>query len=122
MRRLSNVDYFSAILLAVDRWEEMDQTAATAVTVLRRRHHSPGRQPDDFQLMNQKQLLDTQIAASEQLMFFVRWIGISTLAVSGLAGDLLNRDLTGDLGPSSSIYITHSKEVASDKATEWLRK
>jgi hypothetical protein len=38
------------------------------------------------------------------------------------AGDLLNRDLTGDLGPSSSIYITHSKEVASDKATEWLRK
>ena len=60
MHRLANVDYFSGILLEVDRWEDMDRAAAAAASVLRRRHRTLGKLPDDFQLMNQKQLLDTQ--------------------------------------------------------------
>lgn len=82
--RLSNVDYYSGILLAVKAWESMDRAAAATREVLRRRHRSIGKLPEDFEVQNQKQLLDTQLAASDQLLFFVRWIGLSALLVSGL--------------------------------------
>lgn len=84
IRRLANVDYYSGILLAVDGWENMDQAAAATRAVLRQRHRSIGKLPEDFEVQNQKQLLDTQLAASSQLLFFVRWIGLSALSVSGL--------------------------------------
>lgn len=84
MHRLSSVDYYSGILLAVDRWDNMDGAAEATRGVLRQRHRTIGKLPADFQVQNQKQLLDTQLAASSQLLFFVRWIGMSALAVSGL--------------------------------------
>jgi putative ABC transport system permease protein len=84
MRRLANVGYYSGILLAVDGWENMDRAASATRAVLRQRHRSVGKLPEDFDVQNQKQLLDTQLAASSQLLFFVRWIGLSALAVSGL--------------------------------------
>lgn len=112
MRRLSNIDYFSGILLAVDRWEDMDQSAAAATTVLRRRHRAAAGQPDDFQIMNQKQLLDTQLAASNQLMFFVRWIGIATLAVSGLGILAISwigvRERTREIGTRRALGATRT--------------
>jgi putative ABC transport system permease protein len=112
MRRLANLDYFSGILLAVDRWENMDRTAAAAVDLLRRRHRAPGKQPDDFQLMNQKQLLDTQIAASDQLLFFVRWIGIGTLAVAGLGILAISwigvRERTREIGTRRALGATRA--------------
>ncbi len=110
MRRLANIDYFSGILLAVDRWENMDGAAGAAVAVLRRRHRAAGKQPDDFQLMNQKQLLDTQLAASAQLMFFVRWIGIGTLSVSGLGILAISwigvRERTREIGTRRALGAT----------------
>ncbi|HLK22777.1 MAG TPA: ABC transporter permease [Bryobacteraceae bacterium] len=84
MRRLANVDYYSGILFAVQGWENMDRAAAATRSVLSRRHRTIGKLPEDFSVQNQKQLLDTQIAASGQLLFFVRWIGFSALSVSGL--------------------------------------
>ena len=84
MRRLANVDYFSGIVFEVSRWEEMDRTAEEVRHVLRRRHLTIGKLNEDFRVQNQKQLIDTQIAASEKLLFFVRCIGASALAVSGL--------------------------------------
>jgi putative ABC transport system permease protein len=84
MRRLANLDYYSGILLAVDGWENMDRAAETTRAVLLRRHRSIGKLSEDFEVQNQKQLLDTQLAASDQLLFFVRWIGLSALSVSGL--------------------------------------
>jgi putative ABC transport system permease protein len=84
IRRLANVDFYSGILLAVDGWENMDGAAAATRAVLRQRHRSIGKLPEDFEVQNQKQLLDTQLAASSQLLFFVRWIGLSALSVSGL--------------------------------------
>jgi putative ABC transport system permease protein len=78
------VGYYSGILLAVDGWENMDRAASATRAVLRQRHRSVGKLPEDFEVQNQKQLLDTQLAASSQLLFFVRWIGLSALAVSGL--------------------------------------
>jgi putative ABC transport system permease protein len=112
MRRLANIDYFSGILLAVDRWQNMDQSAATTVAILRRRHRALGKQPGDFQLMNQKQLLDTQLAASAQLMFFVRWIGVATLSVSGLGILAISwigvRERTREIGTRRALGATRA--------------
>lgn len=84
MHRLMNIDYYSAILIEVDRWDAMDEAAQTVARVLRQRHRASARQPEDFQAQNQKELIDTQLASSEKLRFFVRWIGLSGLVVSGL--------------------------------------
>jgi putative ABC transport system permease protein len=40
--------------------------------------------PEDFQIQNQKALIDTEIASSQRLTFLVRWVGLSGLVVSGL--------------------------------------
>lgn len=84
MRRLANVDYFSSILFAVTKWERMDETTEAIHQVLRKRHHPPGNLPEDFQIQNQKTLIDTEITSSNRLTFLVRWVGLSGLVVSGL--------------------------------------
>jgi putative ABC transport system permease protein len=47
-------------------------------------HHIQLNQREDFQIQNQKTLLDTQQIAATRLRFFVRWIAASALVVSGL--------------------------------------
>jgi putative ABC transport system permease protein len=84
MRRLANVDYFGSILFVVTSWDKMDETTETIRQVLSKRHRAPGNLPDDFQIQNQKALIDTEIASSSRLTFLVRWVGLSGLAVSGL--------------------------------------
>lgn len=84
MHRVMNVDYYSGLLLEVTRMEEMDEAAADIAGLLRARHHRLANLPDDFQVRNQKTLIETQIASSRQLGFYVRSIGIGGLAVSGL--------------------------------------
>jgi ABC-type antimicrobial peptide transport system permease subunit len=84
MRRLANVDYFSSILFAVTKWDKMDETTEAIHQVLSKRHRAPGNLPEDFQIQNQKALIDTEIASSNRLTFLVRWVGLSGLAVSGL--------------------------------------
>lgn len=84
MRRLTSVDYFNAIAVEIGDWNDMDRAAAAIAQLLRVRHRSSAARPDDFQVLNQKELVDTQIAASSRLAFFVRWIGWSGLLVSGL--------------------------------------
>jgi putative ABC transport system permease protein len=84
MHRVMNVDYYSGLLLEVNRMEEMDDAAASIESLLRTRHHRLANLPDDFQVRNQKTLIDTQMASSRQLGFYVRVIGIAGLAVSGL--------------------------------------
>jgi putative ABC transport system permease protein len=84
MRRLANVDYFSAILFKVTRWDRMDETTDAIHQVLNKRHRALGNLPEDFQIQNQKSLVDTEIASSNRLTFLVRWVGLSGLVVSGL--------------------------------------
>jgi putative ABC transport system permease protein len=84
MHRLMNIDYYSALIFEVARREEMDETAAAISSVLRQRHRASAKQPEDFQVQNQKQLIDTQIASSNQLGFFTRWTGLGGLCVAGL--------------------------------------
>ena len=62
----------------------MDDGAKAIANLLRRRHRSSPKQPEDFQVQNQKELIDTQTASAERPAFFVRWIGLSGLVVSGL--------------------------------------
>jgi putative ABC transport system permease protein len=112
MRRLANVDYFSRIVFAVARWEEMDRAAAEVRELLRRRHIQIGKLSEDFQVQNQKQLIDTQIAASDRLLFFVRWIGISALAVSGLGvlavAWIAVKERTGEIGTRRALGATRA--------------
>jgi putative ABC transport system permease protein len=83
MRRLLSVDYFNALVFEIGDWSEMDRSAAVMTDVLRLRHRT-ARSPADFQIQNQKELIDTQLASSAKLGFLVQWIGVSGLAVSGL--------------------------------------
>lgn len=84
MRRLMNVDYFGGLILEVASLSALDVSAATTRTLLRQAHHLRLGQKDDFQIQNQKTLLDTQQLAANRLGFFLRWIGASALIVSGL--------------------------------------
>jgi putative ABC transport system permease protein len=84
MRRLMNVDYYSGLTLEINSMHDMEATAAQIGSLLHQLHHLSPKQPDDFQIQNQKTLLDTQMAAASRLGFFLRWIEASALAVSGL--------------------------------------
>ncbi len=112
MHRLADVDYLSGILFAVGRWEEMDEAAIATAGVLSQRHATIAKLGPDFQIQNQKQLLDTQIAASAQLLFFVRWIGASALCVSGLGILAISwigiRERTREIGTRRALGATRS--------------
>jgi putative ABC transport system permease protein len=84
MHRLMNIEYYTGLLLEIDRPDRMDEAADSVAEILRQRHRRLANLPDDFQVQNQKSLLETQSASSERLGFYVRWIGLSGLAVSGL--------------------------------------
>lgn len=84
MRRLMNVDHYSAIVVEINSMRSMNAASAQIRSMLRTQHHIRPTQPGDFQIQNQKTLLDTQIAAAARLDFFLRWIAASALTVSGL--------------------------------------
>jgi putative ABC transport system permease protein len=84
MRRLTNVAYFSSLVFEMRNWAAMDSAAQAMQSVLRRNHRAPVNLGDDFQIQNQKALVDTEITAAERLSALVRWAGLSTLAVCGL--------------------------------------
>jgi putative ABC transport system permease protein len=84
MHRVMNLDYYSGLLLEVNRLDAMDEAAASIEALLRSRHHRVANLPDDFQVRNQKTLIDTENKSSRRLGFLVRTIGIGGLAVSGL--------------------------------------
>jgi putative ABC transport system permease protein len=84
MHRVMNRDYYSALLVEVNVPQAMDEGAASIEYLLRARHHRLANLPDDFQVRNQKSLIDTLTESSRRLEFYVRIIGIGGLAVSGL--------------------------------------
>jgi putative ABC transport system permease protein len=84
MRRLMNVEYYSGLLLEMDRPDRADEAATTVANILRQRHHRLANLPDDFQIQNERVLVETQLASSNRLSFYVRWIALSGLFVSAL--------------------------------------
>jgi putative ABC transport system permease protein len=112
MRRLLNLDYFNAIVFEIGDWNDMDASARMITGILRVRHRTLAGQRDDFQVQNQKELVDTQLASSARLVFFVRWIGVSGLIVSGLGvlaiAWITVRDRTTEIGTRRALGATAS--------------
>jgi putative ABC transport system permease protein len=110
MRRLMNVEYYNGLVFELDRWEAMDEGAKAIADMLRRRHRSSPKQPEDFQVQNQKELIDTQTASAERLAFFVRWIGLSGLIVSGLGALAISwiavKERTVEIGTRRALGAT----------------
>jgi ABC-type antimicrobial peptide transport system permease subunit len=79
MRRLMNTDHSDGIVIEISSFKAMDAAAALH-SFLRQLHHLRPEQRDDFQVQNQKTLLETQRATASRLGFFLRWIALSTLA------------------------------------------
>lgn len=84
MRRLMNVDYYNSILFEAGAWQGMDDSAQSIEDVLTQRHRFFSFAGQDFQVKNQRSLIETQLAAYNRLSFFLRWIAASTLAVGAL--------------------------------------
>src|SRR5215469_2452360 len=84
MRRLMNVDHYSGIVVEIDSRDAMNGAADQIRSLLHQLHHTRPNQPEDFQVQNQKSLLDAQLAAADRLGIFLRWIGATALLVSGL--------------------------------------
>jgi putative ABC transport system permease protein len=112
MRRLLNLDYFNAVVFEIADWNDMDASARMITGILHVRHHTMAGQRDDFQVQNQKELVDTQLASSARLVFFVRWIGVSGLLVSGLGvlaiAWITVRDRTTEIGTRRALGATAS--------------
>jgi putative ABC transport system permease protein len=83
MHRLMNVEYFTGLVLEIDRPDRMDEAADSVTATLHQRHRRLANLPDDFRVQNQKALLETQLVSSGRLGSYVRSIGMSGLAVSG---------------------------------------
>jgi putative ABC transport system permease protein len=84
MRRLMNVDHYAGIVLEIESLNSMNAAAKQSSSLLHQLHHIQPNRKDDFQIQNQKSLLDTQMAAARRLGLYLRWIASSALAVSGL--------------------------------------
>lgn len=110
MRRLMNVDHYAGILVEINSLQDMDQAAREIRTILHHDHHIPPNKPDDFQIQNQKALLDTQMAAAKRLGFFLNWIGLSALIVSGVGMVAITwislRERTREIGTRRALGAT----------------
>jgi putative ABC transport system permease protein len=84
MLRLMNLDHFQSILLQVDSWRSMEDVAQQVSALLSQRHRYFSFSGPDFQVQNQKALIETQLAAFARLTFLLRWIAACTLSVASL--------------------------------------
>lgn len=84
MHRLSNLDYYSGIALSVTNWERMDEVTTDVDTILLRTHRPVGNDPLDYQILNQRTLVDAEVLASKRLEGYVRIVSASALVVAGL--------------------------------------
>jgi len=106
MHRVMNLDHYSAIVLEIRSIAEMDSAAEQTTSILRMLHRIRADRPNDFQIKNQKMLLETQTAAADRLRFFLRWIGGSAVTVSGL----------GILGISWIVIKARTRELGTCRA------
>ena len=110
MRRLMNVDHYGGIILEIDSLDSIDAAAEESRSLLHQLHRVQPNRPDDFQIQNQKSLLDTQTAAASRLGLFLRWIAATALAISGLGIVAITwiavRERTREIGTRRALGAT----------------
>lgn len=110
MRRLLNVDHYTAILFQVPELGQMPQAEVEITELMRARHRSSAARPDDFQVQSQRELIRTQIDAADRLQFLVGLIGLSAILVSGLGilaiAWLAVRDRRREIGTRRALGAT----------------
>jgi putative ABC transport system permease protein len=82
--RLLNVDFYNTLLVSISRSDRVDAAAAAIEAILLRTHRPAGREPPDFEVQNQKALVDTRFTASRRLNRYVDIVSACALAMSGL--------------------------------------
>ena len=112
MRRLVNIDYYNSILFEIPDLGDMAQAESEIAELLRVRHRISAFRPDDFQVLSQRELIETQLASADRLGFLVAWIGFSALLVSGLGilaiAWIAVRDRTTEIGTRRALGATAS--------------
>lgn len=110
MRRLLNIDYFNSILFEIPDSGRMDAVEGDMARLLRVRHRITAFRPDDFQILTQRELINTQLASADRLSFLVGWIGFSALVVAGLGilaiAWIAVRDRTTEIGTRRAMGAT----------------
>lgn len=110
MRRLLNVDYYGAIALEAGESADIDAVAREVEDLLRVRHRIGSFRPDDFRVSTQQDLIRNQVDSANRLDFFVRWVGLSGLVVSGLGvlaiAWISVRDRTTEIGTRRALGAT----------------
>jgi putative ABC transport system permease protein len=110
MRRLLNVDYYGAIVFEVGEGGSIERVSDEMAELLRVRHGISSFRPDDFSVGNQQDLIRTQLDSAGRLGFFVRWVGLSSLFVSGLGvlaiAWIAVRDRTTEIGTRRALGAT----------------
>ena len=110
MRRVMNVDWYSAVVLEFGDGASMNRAVRSLGELLRERHHSSSARDEDFKVQSQKTLIDAQLASARELGFFVSWIGFSALLVAGLGVFAMVwiavRDRTREIGTRRALGAT----------------
>jgi putative ABC transport system permease protein len=110
MRRVLNRDHYHALLLELPTPGQVEPGAVTLRQLLRVRHRSTAKRPDDFRVQSQTDLVRSQLAAADRLAFLVRWIAVSALLVAGLGMLAIAwigvRDRTREIGTRRALGAT----------------
>lgn len=110
MRRVLNRDHYHALLLELDEPARVEPAVAATRALLRVRHRSSAKRPDDFRVQSQSDLVATQQAAADRLTFLVRWIAGAALLVAGLGMLAIAwigvRDRTREIGTRRALGAT----------------
>jgi putative ABC transport system permease protein len=110
MRRVLNRDYYHALLLELPSPEQVEPAVGALRELLRVRHRSSAKRPDDFRVQSQSDLVQNQLAAADRLAFLVRWIAASALLVAGLGMLAIAwigvRDRTREIGTRRALGAT----------------
>ncbi|MFQ5790706.1 MAG: ABC transporter permease [Acidobacteriota bacterium] len=84
LRRLLNVSHLDSIVLQVSTQERMDEVARITTWVMREQHRLRPPRKDDFTVLNQKELIDVELEASQRLYFLTSAIAGVSLLVGGI--------------------------------------
>jgi putative ABC transport system permease protein len=110
MRRLLNVDYYASVVFEVEPSADIDRITTDIGDILRVRHRISAFRPDDFKVGNQQDMIRNQLESANRLDFFVRWVGLSGLLVSGLGvlaiAWIAVRDRTTEIGTRRALGAT----------------